>query len=98
MLGPRGGGGKGENLIDWVLSAYESDPRLPHPALLVFGPFMQPEQQAGFQQRVARLRRGKAITLHARIPTPIERAARGVAIGGYKKICEILSLAKHALI
>src|SRR5258707_9721986 len=71
-----GGGGDGENLIDWVLSAYESDPRLPHPALLVFGPFMQPEQQAGFQQRVARLRRGKGATLAGRLAGLVGRAPR----------------------
>jgi predicted glycosyltransferase len=93
-----GGGGDGENLIDWVLSAYESDPRLPHPALLVFGPFMQPEQQAGFQQRVARLRRVKAITFDARIETLMERAAGVVAMGGYNTFCEILSFDKRALI
>src|SRR5258707_3405641 len=98
MLGPRGGGGKGEDLIDWVVSAYEADARLPHPALLVFGPFMQPEQQAGFQQRVARLPRVKAITFDARIETLMERAAAVVAMGGYNTFCEILSFDKRALI
>ncbi len=93
-----GGGGDGENLIDWVLSAYESDPRLPHPALLVFGPFMQPEQQAGFQQRVARLPRVKAITFDARIETLMQRAVGVVAMGGYNTFCEILSFDKRALI
>ncbi len=93
-----GGGGDGEDLIDWVLSAYEADVRLPHPALLVFGPFMQPEQQAGFQQRVARLPRVKAITFDARIETLMERAAAVVAMGGYNTFCEILSFDKRALI
>ncbi len=93
-----GGGGDGEDLIDWVLSAYETDQRLPHPALLVFGPFMQPEQQAGFQQRVARLPRVKAITFDARIETLMERAAGVVAMGGYNTFCEILSFDKRALI
>ena len=93
-----GGGGDGEDLIDWVLSAYETDPRLPYPALLVFGPFMQPEQQAGFQQRVARLPRVKAITFDARIETLMERAAAVVAMGGYNTFCEILSFDKRALI
>jgi predicted glycosyltransferase len=93
-----GGGGDGEDLIDWVLSAYEADSRLPHPALLVFGPFMQPEQQAGFQQRVARLKRVKAITFDARIETLMERAAGVVAMGGYNTFCEILSFDKRALI
>jgi predicted glycosyltransferase len=93
-----GGGGDGEDLIDWVLSAYETDPRLPYPALLVFGPFMQPEQQAGFQQRVARLPRVKAITFDARIETLMQRAVGVVAMGGYNTFCEILSFDKRALI
>ncbi len=93
-----GGGGDGEDLIDWVLSAYETDPRLPYPALLVFGPFMQPEQQAGFQQRVTRLPRVKAITFDARIETLMERAVGVVAMGGYNTFCEILSFDKRALI
>jgi predicted glycosyltransferase len=93
-----GGGGDGEDLIDWVLSAYEADARLPYPALLVFGPFMQPEQQAGFQQRVARLARVKAITFDARIETLMQRAVGVVAMGGYNTFCEILSFDKRALI
>ncbi len=93
-----GGGGDGEDLIDWVLSAYETDPRLPYPALLVFGPFMQPEQQAGFQQRVTRLPRVKAITFDARIETLMQRAVGVVAMGGYNTFCEILSFDKRALI
>jgi predicted glycosyltransferase len=93
-----GGGGDGEDLVDWVLSAYETDPRLPHPALLVFGPFMQPEQQAGFQQRVTRLPRVKAITFDARIETLMQRAVGVVAMGGYNTFCEILSFDKRALI
>src|SRR5215469_2975891 len=35
LLVTPGGGGDGEALVDWVLSAYENDPRLPHPALFV---------------------------------------------------------------
>src|SRR5260221_14629068 len=59
---------------------------------------MQPEQQAGFQQRVARLRRVKAITFDARIETWMARAAGVVAMGGYNTFCEILSFDKAALI
>jgi predicted glycosyltransferase len=47
LLVTPGGGGDGGELIDLVLRAYEHDPLLPLPALLVFGPFMPPEQHAG---------------------------------------------------
>jgi predicted glycosyltransferase len=98
LLVTPGGGGDGENLIDWVLRAYESDPRLPYPALLVFGPFMQPELQAEFLNRVARLRRVKAITFDSRIESLLERAHGIVAMGGYNTFCEILSFDKRALV
>ena len=93
-----GGGGDGEGLIDWVIRAYEHDRGLPHRALLVFGPFMQPDLQAEFQQRVAALDKLEAITFDARIETLMSRAAGIVAMGGYNTFCEILSLDKPALI
>jgi predicted glycosyltransferase len=98
LLVTPGGGGDGENLIDWVLRAYEADRRLPYPALLVFGPFMQPELQAEFIARVACLERVKAITFDNRIESLLERAHAIVAMGGYNTFCEILSFDKRALI
>lgn len=98
LLVTPGGGGDGVELIDWVIAAYESDATLPLPALLVFGPFMPPELQAEFHQRVARLDRVKAITFDARIEALMERASGIVAMGGYNTFCEILSLDKRALI
>src|SRR5258708_31041149 len=67
LLVTTGGGGDGEALIEWVLRAYEHDPLLPYPALLVLGPFMQPERQAEFMDRAARLKRGDAITVHSHL-------------------------------
>jgi predicted glycosyltransferase len=98
LLVTPGGGGDGENLVDWVLRAYETDQRLPYPALLVFGPFMQPELQAEFIARVARLDQVKAITFDNRIESLLERAHGIVAMGGYNTFCEILSFDKRALI
>ena len=40
LLVTPGGGGDGDALVDWVLAAYEHDPGIPLPALIVFGPFM----------------------------------------------------------
>jgi len=98
ILVTTGGGGDGEVLIDWVLRAYEADARLPYPALLVLGPFMQPEQQAEFQARAAKLRRVEAITFDAHLETLMAGAAGVVAMGGYNTFCEILSFDKRALI
>jgi predicted glycosyltransferase len=93
-----GGGGDGEALIDWVLRAYESDAQLPHNALIVFGPFMQPELQTEFMQRVERLKRVRALTFDTRLEALMFNAAGVVAMGGYNTFCEILSFDKRAIL
>ena len=98
LLVTPGGGGDGEALIDLVLSAYEYDRNLPHPALLVFGPFMLPETRTAFANRAARLDNVRAITFSARLESLMVRAAGVVAMGGYNTFCEILSFDKRALI
>ena len=98
LLVTPGGGGDGEALVDWVLSAYEDDPRLPYPALFVLGPFMQPERRAEFLQRAARLEPVKAITFDSHLENLMARAVGVVAMGGYNTFCEILSFDKRALI
>jgi predicted glycosyltransferase len=98
ILVTTGGGGDGEELIDWVLSAYETDPGIPYPALLVFGPFMNLERRLAFQDRAARLDKVYAITFDARFEALLPRALGVVAMGGYNTFCEILSFGKPALI
>ena len=98
LLVTTGGGGDGESLIEWVLRAYEHDPLLPYPALLVLGPFMQAERQAEFMDRAKRLKRVDAITFHGQLEALVARAAGVVAMGGYNTFCEVLSLDKRALI
>ena len=98
LLVTTGGGGDGEALIDWVLRAYEYDSALPYPALLVLGPFMQPELQSEFLQRASRLRSVDAITFDSHLEPLMARAAGVVSMGGYNTFCEILSFDKRAVI
>ncbi|MBO0736948.1 MAG: hypothetical protein J2P48_10325, partial [Alphaproteobacteria bacterium] len=98
LLVTPGGGGDGERLIDLVLSAYEIDSDLPYSALLVFGPFMLPEQRAAFAARAARLGNVRTMTFDARLESLMAKAAGVVAMGGYNTFCEILSFDKRALI
>jgi predicted glycosyltransferase len=98
ILVTTGGGGDGEQLIDWVIRAYESGAAIPHPALLVFGPFMHPKRRQSFQARVDKLDRIEAITFDTRVEQLMQRASGVVAMGGYNTFCEILSLDKRALI
>jgi predicted glycosyltransferase len=98
LLVTAGGGGDGEALVDWVLRAYEHDRPAPMPALIVLGPFMQPESQAAFMERVALLPHVEAIAFDPGIETLIRHAAGVVAMGGYNTFCEILSFDKPALL
>jgi len=98
LLVTTGGGGDGEALIDWVLRAYEHDPLLPYPALLVLGPFMHSDRQTEFIRRAAKLKRVDTITFYNHLETLVARAAGVVAMGGYNTFCEVLSLDKRALI
>ena len=98
ILVTTGGGGDGDELIDWVLSAYECDPAIPHPALLVFGPFMNLDRRYDFQERAARLDKVYTITFDARFEQLVVPALGVVAMGGYNTFCEILSFGKPALI
>lgn len=93
-----GGGGDGQEMVDWVLSAYETDPGLPHPALLVLGPFMASESQAEFLSRAEDLPNVEVITFDAHMESLIDRATGVVAMGGYNTFCEILSFDKPGLI
>ena len=98
LLVTTGGGGDGAGLMEWVLRAYEIDAMLPYPALLVLGPFMSPDQQAGFKRRADRVARLEAITFSPHMEELEAGAAAIVAMGGYNTFCEILSLNKRALI
>jgi predicted glycosyltransferase len=93
-----GGGGDGEDMVDWVLRAYESDPNLPHRALIVLGPFMNRELQNEFLARAAVLPRVEALTFESQLESLMSKAAGVVAMGGYNTFCEILSFDKKALI
>jgi predicted glycosyltransferase len=98
LLVTAGGGGDGAELIDWVISAYESDAELPLPAVIVTGPFMQASEQQNFHERCETLSNVEILTFDSHIELMMERASGIVAMGGYNTFCEILSLDKPALI
>ena len=99
ILVTTGGGGDGEALIDWVLRAYEHDPRLPLPGAAgarAVHAARAPARVHG--ARGARSQRVDAITFDSQLEPLVERAAGVVAMGGYNTFCEILSFDKRALI
>lgn len=98
ILVTTGGGGDGDDLIDWVISAYEADAALAIPALIVFGPFINRDRRRAFLERIAREPRLDAISFDTKIELLMQKAAAVVAMGGYNTFCEILSFDKPALI
>lgn len=98
VLVTTGGGGDGDDTIDWVISAYESDPTIPMPALIVFGPFINRDRRHAFMERIARCDRLDALSFDTKIEHLMQKADAIVAMGGYNTFCEILSLDKRALI
>ncbi len=98
LLVTPGGGGDGEELVDWVLRAYEEDRRIPYPAMVVLGPFMAPEHQNEFLHRAQRLGNVRMTTFDTRLEELMANAIGVVAMGGYNTFCEILSFDKRAII
>ncbi len=93
-----GGGGDGEDLVDWVLSTYENYDDIPYPSLIILGPFMSNESQQAFMKRGAKLDK-VAIQIFSSSMEDLEDNAIGVVgMGGYNTFCEILSFDKPAII
>lgn len=97
VLVTTGGGGDGEALIDWVISAYEADAGLMG-ALVVFGPFIPREARRRFAERINRLPHMDSLAFDAKLEFLMNRAEAVIAMGGYNTFCEVLSLDKRALI
>jgi predicted glycosyltransferase len=93
-----GGGDDGMAVVDWVLSAYESDPGIPLAVVIVFGPFMPPAMQRQFRERAERLPHIAVVTFDGHVELLMERAVGIVAMAGYNTFCEILSLDKRAIL
>ena len=98
ILVTTGGGGDGATLVDWVISACEQDPSIPHNILIVMGPFMPAELQASFRARAAMLPRVDVTTFVPDLERVMSRSSGVIGMGGYNTFCEILAADKPALI
>ncbi len=98
VLVTTGGGGDGDDLIDWAISAYESSTPPEIPAVVVFGPFINRDTRRGFMERIARNPKLDAIAFDTKLEVLMSRATAVVAMGGYNTFCEVLSLDKPTLI
>jgi len=98
ILVTTGGGGDGDDLIDWVISAYEAENSPDMPAVILFGPFVNRDQRRSFMERISRQPKLDAMSFDTKIEHLMEKATAIVAMGGYNTFCEILSFDKRALI
>lgn len=98
VLVTTGGGGDGEDVIDWVISAYETAEPPDVAALIVFGPFIDRDRRDGFMARIAAIPRLDAIGFDAKLEVLMDRSVGVVAMGGYNTFCELLSFDKPALV
>lgn len=93
-----GGGGDGDRLVDWVLSACESEDRPPYPVLFVLGPFMKSSAREAIRARATALENVQVIDFENNMSQLMMGAVGVVAMGGYNTYCEILSYDKRAII
>jgi predicted glycosyltransferase len=98
ILVTTGGGGDGDDLIDWVISAYEADPTLEQPALILFGPFIDRDMRRAFVERIAKQPKLDVMSFDNKIEWLMKKADAIVAMGGYNTFCEVLSFDKRTLI
>ena len=98
ILVTAGGGGDGVEMVDWVISAFETVGGIEHRAVIVTGPFMPAANQQQFHERCEKLDRVEILTFDSHIELLMEQAIGIVAMGGYNTFCEILSLDIRALI
>jgi predicted glycosyltransferase len=98
ILVTTGGGGDGDDLIDWVISAYEADATLEQPALILFGPFIDRDKRRAFVERIAKQPKLDVMSFDNKIEWLMKKADAIVAMGGYNTFCEVLSFDKRTLI
>ncbi len=98
ILVTAGGGGDGADIMEWVLTAYERDKSLPHPAVMVLGPFMPISAREGMRRRAEALENVHVIEFDNRMEALMAGAIGVVGMGGYNTFCEILSFDKRAII
>ena len=92
-----GGGGDGARLMAQVLAAYEHDPQLTHPMVMVLGPFMSAEERKELSTRAAANPHVRIVHFETHLLALMRRASAVVSMAGYNTFCEILSLDQRAL-
>ena len=96
LLVTAGGGGDGAFLMNAVLAAYEYDPDIPVPAILLLGPYTQPEKAETIRRRASAVG-AMVIDFDAEPEILIERSRAVIGMCGYNTFCEVVARGTPAL-
>lgn len=88
---------RGSELIDWVLTAYENDGTLPHPALLVLSPLLPTAQRKVIRGRAVRLDNVRVLDFEEGSTALMPGAVGVVTSAGYDAFCQMLSFDKRVI-
>ena len=97
LLVTAGGGGDGDFLMNAVLDAYERDPTIPNPAVLLLGPFSQQANTQIIHDRAAQNDRVHVIDFDAAPEALIRQSRAVVGMCGYNTFCEVVARRKPVL-
>lgn len=97
LLVTAGGGGDGDLLMNAVLSAYEFDPGLSFPAVLLLGPYTPSAAADAIRSRADRLKNVSVIGFDNEPEVLIRGAHAVIGMCGYNTFCEVISSRKPAL-
>ena len=97
LLITAGGGGDGAFLMNSVLAAYESDPGIPFPAVLLLGPYTQADKADAIRDRASAVDGAIVIGFNAEPEVLIERSRAVIGMCGYNTFCEVIARRRPAL-
>lgn len=97
LLITAGGGGDGDFLMNAVLSAYEYDPAIPVPSVLLLGPYSQEAKAQSIRDRAAAIDHIKVIGFNALPEALIRQSKAVIGMCGYNTFCEVIARRKPAL-
>lgn len=97
MLVTAGGGGDGDFLMNAVLGAYEYDPTIPIPSVLLLGPYSQEAKAQSIRDRAAAIDQIEVIGFDTQPETLIRHSEAVVGMCGYNTFCEVIARRKPAL-
>jgi predicted glycosyltransferase len=97
LLITAGGGGDGDFLMNAVLGAYEHDPSIPFPSVLLLGPYTQHQKAQSIRDRAAAIDGLKVIGFNSEPEALIRQSRAVIGMCGYNTFCEVIARRKPAL-